>query len=211
MALSGRRTAGVAGTVSEAAPLSGPTADVPALRDRPDRPRRAQEHCQCRSNFTRIGALPQSRCNSVACNPGRQQVETSAALHGSFDKFELIDLAFDRSAAPGHGECSTNRIDIAEKAPRKGRQRAGECFFQPAHQRTTVSELDHGLEAARQTCRPRDVRRCLAKRLDEGSIWLRKRASVRRQKPRCLTGRWRSPGLVHGNCFQTRSRRRILA
>src|SRR5690606_19902069 len=47
---------------------------------------------------------------------GPEQVEAGPTIHGSLDELELVDLAFYRSGAPGRGQCSAHRIEIAPEA-----------------------------------------------------------------------------------------------
>lgn len=162
------------------------------------------------SNFLQMRALPQSRCNSTAHDPDAQEIEAGAAIHGPFAEFELINLAFDWARTPGRHQRRSNGVDVADEASSKGRERAGECLLQPIGQGADVPGLDHGLEAARQTCRPGDFRRCIAECLCKRPVWLCERVPVRRQKACSLTGRWRPPGQVDQGWPRLRGRR-ILA
>lgn len=47
---------------------------------------------------------------------GPEQVEAGPTIHGSLDELELVDLAFYRSGAPGRGQCSAHRINVAPEA-----------------------------------------------------------------------------------------------
>jgi hypothetical protein len=49
-------------------------------------------------------------------HPTTQEVETGAAVHGSFDHLQSIDLSLDRTGAPGQGQSRMDGIAILTKA-----------------------------------------------------------------------------------------------
>ncbi len=66
------------------------------------------------------------------------KIEVSASIHLALDEFELVDLTFGLTAAPGHGQrCLDSRLILAE-AGGKGfdhRGAAGSRVIQPGFQK----------------------------------------------------------------------------
>ena len=74
-----------------------------------------------------------------------EEVEFGAAVHGSFEQFQLCDLALSLTIAPRHDECGTHGIAILG-------QSFGESLDGPDAARCRIS--DPAIERASGICPP---------------------------------------------------------
>lgn len=49
-----------------------------------------------------------------------KEIKRGAAIHGTFDGFEVVDVSFEDAVAVGDGACLLDRLELDEKAIRKG-------------------------------------------------------------------------------------------
>ena len=90
-----------------------------------------------------------------------QKVESGAAVHGSFDDLQPVDLPLDWTGAPRQRQGGMHGIAILTKAASEALEAPGLSGRDPAVELVGQALLDHGRERPGQVDRPGDRRRQL--------------------------------------------------
>src|SRR3954462_6247470 len=115
-----------------------------------------------------------------------QEVESGAAVHGSFDDLQPVDLPLDWTGAPGQRQGGMHGIAILTQAASEALETPGLSGRDPAVELVGQALFDHGRERPGQVDRPGDRRRQLKQRGHEPAVGLAQLVRLAHQQARRL-------------------------
>ncbi len=88
-----------------------------------------------------------------------QQIEAGTTVHGALNELQTMDVAFDRSVAPGLLKCGEEGRLVATQMPGEGGQSPGSRCESPVWPRSGIVLPDEATELLRRSCQSCDLRR----------------------------------------------------